>query len=320
MVSKEEFDKFKKTLISDKDKGAFSKKIKRLRIIKYILWVVEIVTALVFIVVGMTSFKAYSQTRIGFTVTAPIVCAVAFLITTLFIAGYEKSELNDIKSAKLPEVLKFLIGDKMNSFSMKGCVSQWDFKNAGFSDGDFDSYNGTDLLSVDIPKDNGQKSGVAFQVCDLNVTKTEIDSDGDSHEDLVYSGAFCAVEFPTNFKCRLAINSSPGGVKKFKLEDMEFNRIFQVFTDNKVEALCILTPTMMQKLMKLYNLTNKSPLKISLFDNHLYIAFPSVNLFEMGKISGTKIDDGVFDQIYNDVGLVLAIVDEIKSNNKVFKI
>lgn len=314
MVSREEFEDFKKTLISENDKSTYSASIKKLRIIRYILWGVEFVVAIVALVMYLTAGEKISSMGIFFA--SLMFCFVAFVFTTAITKALERKRLNEIREEKVPKVIDFLVGEQLNPFSVDGFLPEMFFKSAGFA-GRFDDYKGEDLIDIDIPKDNGKKSGVTFKACDLKVTKEERDSDGDTHTVTVYSGAFCAVHFPFEFKCRLAINSSITGVKKFKLEDVSFNKIFQVFSDNKVEALCILTPSMMQKLMKLHEKTKM--VKVTIFDNHLYLGFPGFNLFEFGKVK-SGLDEEMFDEVYDDVALLLAIVDEIKKNNKVFKI
>ncbi len=316
MVSKEEFDEYKKTLFSEEDKSSYNQSVKKIRIVRYILWAIEAFVAILVLAINLSSSNGMKPGEMVTVMVVPMLCLMAFIVTTVITKILEKNKLEKLREAKVPKLLEFLIGDQLNSFSIDGYLPEGDFKNSGFA-GSFDDYKGEDLIDVDIPKDNGKRSGVPFRACDLRVTREETDSDGNKHDVTVYSGTFCAVHFPFEFKCRLAINSSISGVKKFKLEDVSFNKSFQVFTNDKVEALCILTPTMMQKLVKLKEMTRS--VKISLFGNHLYFGFPGFNLFEFGKTKN-GLNDDVFNEIYDDVALLLAIVNEIKSNNKVFKI
>ena len=49
----------------------------------------------------------------------------------------------------------------------------------------------------------------------------------------------------------------------------------------------------------------------------MYIASSATNLFEFG---GTKEKpETLFERLYDDVSVILSLVDEIKNNNKVFR-
>jgi len=317
MVSKEEFDIFKKALLSQKDKLTFDKSEKKRKLIQYLVVGGEIAIAIFLMTFFLVGKSGFSNISGGFIVTTTIIFLVTVVTLTLAIFKFISSKkLNEIKKDKLPQILQFLIGDRLSYFSTDEFLSKEEFKSAGFA-GHFDTFSGEDLIEIDIPKDDGTKSGVAFKACDLNVTETVVDSDGNSSTKTVYFGAFCAVHFPFEFKCRLAINSRLSGVKKFKLEDVSFNKAFQVFSDNQVEALCILTPSMMQKLVKLKEKTKT--VKITIFDNHLYLGFPGFNFLELGSAK-QGLSDKIFEDIYSDVELLLAIVEEIKTNNRIFKI
>lgn len=310
MISKEEFDTYKKTIFSAEDKKNYNKKVTKIRVIRYILWAIEILTAV--IVLALNLSKGISMT----VVFVLVACFMAFVFTTAITKIVEKKRLDDVRKEKIPKLMQVLVGEQLNSFAVDSFLPEDDFQKAGFG-GRYDDYKGEDFIDIDIPKDNGKKSGVSFKACDLRVTREQKDSDGNTTTVMVYSGAFCSVDFPFEFKCKLAINSSLDGVKKFKLEDVSFNKTFQVFSDNQVEALCILTPSMMQKLVKLKDKTQK--VKVSILKNHLYLGFPGFNLFEFGNAKD-GLNESLFDDIYDDVALLLAIVDEIKRNNKVFKI
>ena len=56
---------------------------------------------------------------------------------------------------------------------------------------------------------------------------------------------------------------------------------------------------------------------IHLVDNKMYFAFPSDNLLELKSYNGENAT--VFDGIYDDISNILSIVEELKNNNKIFK-
>ena len=315
MVSREEFAQFKKDLFTGEEKRKYKDVTKKTRIIRLILCSVFVVIGVSVLVSTLIGFNHTSSGDMMTVTVVPMICFAGFVLTIVFTNYYKSKKLEELRKVKLPKTLEFLVGDGLNGFSFNSSLSEDEFKSSGFC-GSYDDFRGEDLIDIDIPKRNGKRSGVSFKACDLHVTERHTDSDGDTHDVTVYSGSFCAVHFPKGFKCRLTLNCSVSGVKKFKLEDVSFNKEFQVFTDNKLEALCILTPTMMQKIIKLNKKVRN--LKISIFDNHLFLGFVGFNLFEFGT-SKEGLNEKMFDDIYDDVELLLAIINELKSN-KNFKV
>ncbi len=311
MVSKEKFDEFKRTLFTDKEIKKYQKSTQKQKLVEMIICFIEVAMIIGIFVIALLRINVVAAIFLALWFGI-LVGSITFGITKTI----KKKRIEKLRREKIPRLIEFLVGDQLNLFAMDEFLPKESFEASGFAGG-YDFYKGEDLIDVDIPKDNGKRSGVCFKACDLRVTREQTDSDGHKSTVVVYCGAFCSVDFPFEFKCKLAINSSLKGVKKIKLEDVSFNKEFQVFTNNQVEALCILTPTMMQKIVELRKITKK--LKISIFNNHLYIGFPDFNLFEFGEIN-RGLNEAIFDEIYEDVALLLAIVDEIKTNNKVFKI
>lgn len=59
--------------------------------------------------------------------------------------------------------------------------------------------------------------------------------------------------------------------------------------------------------------------KITMVDNKMYIGFERKNLFELGTIKQDKLET-IFDSFYDEIEVILNIINEIQTNNKIFKI
>ena len=71
-------------------------------------------------------------------------------------------------------------------------------------------------------------------------------------------------------------------------------------------------------MTKLMNLQKKiKNIKISFVDNCLFVGAKGFNMFELNYL---KEDDPVtvFENLYDEIEIVLSIVNEIKNNNKIF--
>ena len=114
----------------------------------------------------------------------------------------------------------------------------------------------------------------------------------------------------------MGLNAYADHTEKLSTEDIEFNNKFTVFTDDKVEAMCILTPEFMQKL-KAFAGKNRV-LRFNMFrDGTLYFGMDK-NLFEL-EISKHGPSGKMFKNFYRDIYNILLFVNEIKTNDKIFK-
>ena len=96
-----------------------------------------------------------------------------------------------------------------------------------------------------------------------------------------------------------------------------FNKKFRIYINNQREERYILTPKMMENL--LYLEERIKGVKITMVDNKMYIGFERKNLFELGTIKQDKLET-IFDSFYDEIEVILNIINEIQTNNKIFKI
>jgi len=217
------------------------------------------------------------------------------------------------------KIIGFLLKDEKYSFDEFDRISERIFKESQFA-GYYEDYEGRDKLIINIPNDDGSESNCDLSLCDLKVTKTEEDDEGNETTVTVYSGVFGYIYFPFEFKCVLCIDSSyrKSGVKleKVNLEDISFNKKFKIYSDNQIESRYILTPKMMENLLRLEEKFNG--VKITLVGNKMYIGFAGTDLLELGALKDDNIST-IFDDFYDEIEGILNLVNEIKTNNKVFK-
>lgn len=314
MVSKEEYHRYIDALVAkDKDNeniGYLSS--------KYRLGFSLLLTfGIIFFIGGVfcTSFPNIE------TILGIILMILGFVFCMLSIVMFFKSSkvIKYYKDNYRASILDYLLKGYEYSFSSNEGIEENIFKDSGFA-GYYEDYDGSDKLRVNIPNDDGSNSGCYLTLCDLDVTKTERDSDGDSRTVTVYNGVFGYVEFPFEFKCILSIDSfyRKKGIKleRVNLEDIKFNNKFKVYSEDQVESRYILTPDMMDKLMNLEE--NFKGLKITIVNNKMYIGATGINLFELSSIKDGNVST-LFENFYDEIKVILDIINEIKNNDKVFK-
>lgn len=308
MISKEQFCEKAGTLITDEDRKQFNKCKKRTRLLLGVL-----LPCMIVLFVLLSIFVSY-----GFAIFG----AAAIIIATIIICATSQFKWKDFKNKYGKLALNYLFDDYQFEYKPNYVINKSIFKASKFA-GSFDNYTGEDLIKIKIKNDDGSPSNTELSICDLDVTETRTrivtDRNGNTHREeytvTVYDGAFGYVKFPFSFKCALTLNVFRNEYECIKLEDIDFNKRFKTYTNNQIEALCILTPTMMTKLKELDK--SAKNLMISLKNDTLYLGFTR-NLFEFNtKVK--NLDGNVFSRYYDDVKNLYEILEEIKNNNKVFK-
>ena len=164
-----------------------------------------------------------------------------------------------------------------------------------------------DLVEITFPETN-KSSALKLALFDLGLNNSSRNKDA-------FSGVFGFVEFPENFNFRISINSRIEGLEKLQLEDVVFNKDFEVKTNNQFETLYILTPKIMRNLQKFQEKTSKK-LRFSIIYNHLYIGIENTDFFEFYKKS-LSMDQ--FEKIYDEVNIIISLVEEISKNKTLNK-
>ena len=102
-----------------------------------------------------------------------------------------------------------------------------------------------------------------------------------------------------------------------KLENPEFEKVFAVYSENQIEARYILTPVMMERLLKLRN-SKRDNLRLLFEGNHVVVAFsaPSGWLEPpfFGKLHQTCVLENVLDELLS----ALSIVAELDLNTRIW--
>ena len=319
MVSKQEFQEFVRTLITDEDKEKYQKTKSKFAIIVSIALIVEAALFMVGIF-----FASNSTLRIALLILMVVVMFITFFVVKnkhAFNWGY-------FKESNMPKILEFILKGYKYNYTLNKYIPEDIFSNSPFFTEKYDEYGGEDLLSINVPNDDFTPSHTWFHISDLSVTKQEervnyvVDKYGNTHREIdhytvsLFKGTFAYVQFPSMFKCRIGINQELKNTKKINFEDVDFNKNLKTYSDDELNAFLVLTPDLINKLKELNKRTKG--IKLAMYDNKLYLAMSHSNLFEFTK-DKKEFKPSMFDGFYDDLVSVLGIVTEVKNNNKVFK-
>ena len=313
MISRAEFEAYLNTV----DTGEFDERMKRqeekgkiFSICWYTLFVV--VALITTVLVAKHMYWAFAFL---------LVCILALSLGLAGKSIFTGKVFSDFDAKFRDRFMAKLLEGYSYKYSRNHYISEAIYSRLGFTSTG-DDYDGQDLLEIEIPNKDGEPSGCWLRICDLHITEehTYTDKDGNTHTETetIYSGAFGYVVFKEEFKCALGLDAMPSakGLKRIKLEDIEFNKKFHLLSTDQLETLRILTPDMMQKVMALDKRVRR--LAVMLQRNAMSIGFAK-NLFEPTRKEKKSLAE-MYLPLYDDVEILVKIVEEIRRNKKVFKI
>ncbi len=102
-----------------------------------------------------------------------------------------------------------------------------------------------------------------------------------------------------------------------KLEDLEFERHFVVYSDSQIEARYLLSAALMARITDFRN-RHGHPLRLGFVDSNLYVAI-SVrrNLFEP-RVFRTLSDPALYREFWDDLALFTGVVEELNLNTRIW--
>ncbi len=169
----------------------------------------------------------------------------------------------------------------------------------------------------------GTYNGVNLEYSDLLIEERDTDDEGNTTYDTIFRGSLMIFDFHKSFKSDVCIRSrriTPVRNKyvKVKMEDIEFNKMFDVSALNELDAFYILTPHMMDRIKNIVK-GNKSDMLFGFDNNKLYIAnYNNKNGFEPNMSKELTLEN-INSSINEDIIRITQFVDELNLDTNLFK-
>jgi hypothetical protein len=186
-----------------------------------------------------------------------------------------------------------------------------------------DDYNGDDYIE-------GSRDKTYFCFSELYTTRQE-STGKSSHTVTIFKGLFFIADFNKKFNGRTYVWSESNPqlnffiklfssywyeLEKIKLESSEFENRFIVYSTDQVEARYILTPSFMERLIKLQHLMGDR-LSVSFVNTNIYVAVPIKDkLFEPSFYRPNNFES--IGDYFNTIHIVFDIIDELKLNDRLW--
>ena len=323
MISKDELEALYNSELKEKLSGleGIRKTIKRYQIFAIALF---ILTFLLFAPLS-AAFENNSFEALPFLVLAPL---VIFGIVLLVKANIKKKKYKvRFKNEVVREIVSAI--DPSWNYDANQCISSHEYNKSDLFRQSLDRYKGDDFISGTIDKTD-------FECSELHTEYKTVSTDDDGNKKetwhTVFKGLFFHADFNKEIKGKTyiepdtaerlfgkfgqSLQKSQKG-KLVKLENPEFEKIFAVFATDQTEARYILTPTIMEALVRIYKQYNRK-MHLSFIGSRVYVATSfKQDLFEP-KIfkSGIKFDDVAF--MYNLFLMNATIIEELNLNTRIW--
>lgn len=177
----------------------------------------------------------------------------------------------------------------------------------------------------------GTYKNVKFEQSDIHIQEKYEEEDKDGNKiitwETTFEGRYMIFDFNKNFKSNVQVISNDfikrslphiKNNKKVKLEDIEFNKMFKIYSEIEHDAFYILTPHFMEKIKKLYKELD-APIKLTFMENKLHVAVNNGDdSFEYNVLNPIN-EEEIEQDIIKDIKLITDFVNELNLDNDLFK-
>ena len=248
-----------------------------------------------------------SDTRsdlLGYIIAVPVLIVAGLLITPSIIA---KDFENTVKKKVMPILLRSLPKFKWSS---EKCITSKFIINARLF-GDYNRQSGDDNFT-------GKYKNV-----DVKMWETELGKETGSGKNRTYTvrfkGVLVALEPPRQYKGLTLIKKdnlidiTPQGLEQVNLEDVEFEKDYNVYSDDQIEARYVLTTAFMERFKNIKLAFNASKIEASISEQGILIAISTGrDLFKVGKLWRPVADYEQFKTMADEFASILELIDTLK--------
>lgn len=167
---------------------------------------------------------------------------------------------------------------------------------------------------------HGERQGCAFDLCEAHLEEETRDKDGHRHHHTVFRGLMVRIAFPKSFLGVTVVRRDAGvfnalrglgELKRVGLGDSGFERAFEVYSNDQVEARYLVHPVFMERLIALETAYKGKNLRCAFEDGDLLVAFEAPDRFEIGDLFTPLADPARARRIVDDIAEVMKLMDTV---------
>lgn len=176
------------------------------------------------------------------------------------------------------------------------------------------------LKKADFSSDDNFKG--TYRNVEVLISEQEYQIGSGKNRRTLYRGAIIKIQMNKEFQGITLVR--PKGEKKLehkleevKLEDVDFGKRFQVFSDNQIEARYLITTSFMERFQNIRTAYNASKIYGAFYNRYIYIApYCDKDLFSLAHLSKTLIDEEQYDILFKEFASILALIDHFNLDKK----
>ncbi len=165
----------------------------------------------------------------------------------------------------------------------------------------------------------GESHGVSFSFCRAELSKSDIIKNDPYPWNSTFTGQCIAIGFNRQFKGRTAVfpdkgllnRRKRGSMKRVRLVDPIFEKKYEVYGTDQVEARYLLSPDFMQRLVDLEHSFKGKSLRFGFIDNQLLIAIETRMQLGVGSMFRPLDDPKRMQRILDVMGAIYGVIDGI---------
>ncbi|MBR1825261.1 MAG: DUF3137 domain-containing protein [Alphaproteobacteria bacterium] len=174
----------------------------------------------------------------------------------------------------------------------------------------------------------GVYDGVGISIGEEKLLTVRYDSQNKEFTRKVFGGICILFEMNKNFKGRTVVLKDKGtignaftkiqGLQTVRLEDSLFEKYFEVYSDDQIEARYLLTTAFMERMLKLRDLYDGNSIQFCFYRNKLLLAIPTrQDMFEANSFFRSNLNKKRIDLVFEQFFTVFSIVKLLKLNQHI---
>lgn len=167
-------------------------------------------------------------------------------------------------------------------------------------------------------KMSGNAHGADFEALECHLEKKVKTKNGHRWV-TTFRGSIMALDFHRKFLGRTVVLRDKGFFNSKKMDDMKrvglvdpvFEKIFEAYGTDQVEARYLLTPDFMQQLVDLETSVDGKNIRFAFINDLLLVVVETPNRFEAGSMMKPLMDNSRVEKILSEIAAVYRVVDGI---------
>ncbi len=280
---------------------------KILMIVFVIIFLIAIIVS-IFILTRNTIDEEMKKNMSGFIMIGAFV-----MIAVIYgkMSKHSKTEefWNNYKSKIMIPIIKSF-NDTLEYRTKEGILSEV-YKNAEFEE--YNIYSSGNLITGNIEKN------CKIEIAEVTSEYKYIDGNNETHIKPRFDGIFVAIEAPKPFQTKVYIRQDrkEGNVKKLlmnplsfdhlrqQLDSQEFEEHFDVYAENPVIAMQLLTSDIMQMLVEFYKEIGNM-FEVTIKNDYIYIRLWDESILKVNSIKGAALEK---ENVYRNYKVLEFIVN-----------